>query len=37
MNVPPAVLDEDSELGRRYILGDATRWPLLLRRPRMGD
>jgi tRNA-splicing ligase RtcB (3'-phosphate/5'-hydroxy nucleic acid ligase) len=33
MNVPPAVIDEDSEIGRRYI---AAMQPLFLCRPRMG-
>ncbi len=37
MHVPPAVIDEDSELGRRYHRGNGARRPLLLRRARMGD
>ena len=37
MNVPPAVVDEDSEIGRRYIAAMAACRPLFLRRPRMGD
>jgi tRNA-splicing ligase RtcB len=37
MNVPPAVIDEDSEIGRRYIAAMELGRALLLRRPRMGD
>ena len=36
MNVPPAVIDEDSEIGRRYIAAMQLAGALLLRRPRMG-
>ena len=37
MNVPPAVIDEDSETRPALHRGDATRRALLLCRPRMGD